>query len=221
MLCAIGIVGAIPFYVALFFLPLHGLDVPEESWSGTVAWAVLSSVFINGWVAAAFALALRALALTSLDSPNWFALISEVHLPEHRGTAFGLANLSNGISRSFGMWLTPAAPAFFAARFAQPWNFFVGLGFFQLFFLPTGLCYYEANGCEPSYDADQRRSRAEDCDMKNEEASIVGGTGPGILRVLPSPLTVRQSQPGRPGVSFPRPPAPRRKTAHRPIRYCD
>ena len=166
-LSAIGVLGAIPLYLALFFIPLTGLNIPEPAGTGEVIVAVLAGLFTNGWVAGAFFLALGAVALTSLDSPNWFALISEVNLPEHRGTAFGLANLSGGVGRAIGIWLTPAASIFFESRFAPPLNFAIGLAVFQLFFVPTGLCYYMATKTTPSDISEARRTMA----RRTEEAS--------------------------------------------------
>ena len=43
------------------------------------------------------ALATIALALTSANSPNWFALLADVNPPEHRGTVYSLGNLANGV----------------------------------------------------------------------------------------------------------------------------
>ena len=160
MLSAIGVLGAVPLFLTMFQLPMHGLDIPDQGSTGEVAGAVLWNLVTNGWVAAAFILALGAVALTSADSPNWFALLSEVNLPEHRGTAFGLANLSNGAGRALGIWLTPAAAVFFAARFDDPMNFALGLAVFQLFFLPAGYCYYRATKTTPKDIADARETVA-------------------------------------------------------------
>ena len=160
MLSVIGVLGAVPLYLALFFLPLHGLDIPATENRIEVLSGILRSLYTNYWVAGAFVLALAALALTSVDSPNWFALLSEVNLPEHRGTTFGLANMSNGIGRAFGIWLTPAASSFFEARFAPPLNFAIGLALFQFFFLPTGWCYYQATKTTPGDIAEVRRTLA-------------------------------------------------------------
>ena len=159
-LSAIGVLGAIPLYLALFFIPLTGLNIPEPAETGDVIATVFTSLFTNGWVATAFFLALGALALTSVDSPNWFALISEVNLPEHRGTAFGLANLSGGVGRAIGIWLTPAAAIFLESRFAPPLTFAVGLALFQLFFVPTGFCYYMARKTTPRDITEARRTMA-------------------------------------------------------------
>ena len=171
MLSAIGVLGAIPLYLALFFLPLHGLDLSESTGTGAVVGGVLRNLFTNGWVAGAFLLALGALALTSVDSPNWLALITDVNLPEHRGTVFGLGNLPNGIGRATGNGLTGVSFAYLAARFTPPRNFAVGLALFQLFFLPTGLCYYQATKTTPADTAAAKRTLA-------ERAKAIGVHGP-------------------------------------------
>ena len=145
-LSSIGILGAIPLFLISFFLPLNGLVVPDPAGGTEVILAVLRSFFTNVWVAAAFVLALGAVALTSADSPNWFALISDVNPPEQRGTLFGIANLSNGVGRAFGAGLTGVAFAYFESTtlFPPPWNYAVGLALFQLFFVPTGWFYFQA-----------------------------------------------------------------------------
>ena len=153
----VGILGAIPFFVAFFFVPLTGLEIPTEQGSIAIVLATLSSVVTNPFAATAFGLSVLALAFTSADSPNWYALISDVNLPEHRGTAFGLGNLSNGISRTLGNGLTVVAAGMLTARFGSPWNYAIGLTAFQVFFLPTGLCYWMASKTCP---ADIARVRA-------------------------------------------------------------
>ena len=169
-LSTIGIVGAIPLFLVLFFLPLSGLDIPEPAGTADVILAVFQSFFSNAWVVTAFVLALGALALTSADSPNWFALISDVNPPENRGTIFGIANLSNGVGRSAGNWLTGVAFTYFesSGRFSSPWNYAVGLALFQLFFIPTGFSYYKATKTIREDIADVKRiltERAQEADQ--------------------------------------------------------
>ncbi len=77
MVAAVGILAGIPFYVVLFFVPLR-LDIARDASAGSVVEAVLSSVFTQPTMAASFVAALIALTLTSANSPNWFALITEV-----------------------------------------------------------------------------------------------------------------------------------------------
>ena len=78
---------------------------------------------------------------------------------------FGLANLSNGIGRAFGIWLTPAAAFVLAARFDSPWNLVIGRALFQLCFWPTGYCYYRASKTTPG-DAEQVRRTLALCAAK-------------------------------------------------------
>lgn len=148
LLSMIGILGAIPFFLVLFFLPLP-IDLPPDPGLGATVSAILSSLVTNPAVAATFLMALVALALTSADSPNWFALIGDVNLPEHRGTVFGVGNLVNGGGRALGNGLVGLSFTALVARFPPPLNYAVGLAAFQLFFLPTGLAYWRASLSAP------------------------------------------------------------------------
>lgn len=146
---SIGILGAIPFFLLFFFIPLNNLDVTNGAGTGTLIGEVLREAVSNPWVAATFVASLFAVALTGADSPNWFALISDVNLPEHRGTIFGAANFANGIGRSAGNGMTGAVAGAFETALPPPLNWAVGLTVFQVFFLPTGYCYYRAAQTSP------------------------------------------------------------------------
>jgi MFS family permease len=146
---SIGILGAIPFFLVFFFIPLRGLEVTNGADTGTLVIEVLQNLVTNPWVAGAFLASLAAVALTGADSPNWFALISDVNLPEHRGTIFGLANFANGIGRATGNGLTGAVAGAFERALPPPLNWAVALTVFQIFFLPTGYCYYRAAKTSP------------------------------------------------------------------------
>jgi len=141
---AIGILGAIPFFLIFFWVPLRGLEVTDGASTATFIPEVLRAIVTNPWVALAFLSALIALALTSADSPNWFALISDVNLPEHRGTVFGVGNFVNGVGRATGTALTAASADAMQKALPPPFNLALGLSLFQVFFLPTGWCYWKA-----------------------------------------------------------------------------
>ncbi len=157
ILSSIGILGAIPFFLVFFFVPLRGLDVTSGASTVTLVGEVLREVVSNPWVAVAFMAALFAVALTGAESPNWFALISDVNLPEHRGTIFGVANFANGVGRSAGNGVTGAVAGAFETALPPPLNWAVGLTAFQVFFLPTGYCYYRAAQTSPG-DINEVRS---------------------------------------------------------------
>ncbi|SCL18339.1 Major Facilitator Superfamily protein [Micromonospora nigra] len=148
LVAAVGILAAVPFYLVLFFVPMR-IDVPDGGGTGAVVRAVLASVVTEPTVGLSLLTALLALALTSANSPNWFALIADVNPPEHRGTVYSLGNLVNGVGRAAGNGLVGAAFHGLRAAFPPPLNYAVGLAAFQLFFVPTGVMYWLASRTSP------------------------------------------------------------------------
>lgn len=148
LVAAIGILAGIPLYIVLFFVPLR-VHVPDGAETGQIVTAVLSSVVTEPTVGLSFLVALLALALTSANSPNWFALIADVNPPEHRGTVYSLGNLVNGIGRSAGNGLVGVVFAALRSAFPPPLNFAIGLSIFQLLFIPTGVMYLLAARTSP------------------------------------------------------------------------
>jgi MFS family permease len=148
LVASIGILAGIPFYVVLFFAPLH-LSFPKDATTGGVAGAVLSSVVTEPTVTVAFLASLLALALTSANSPNWFALLADVNPPEHRGTVYSMGNLANGVGRAAGNSLVGATFGALARALPPPLNYATGLALFQGFFIPTGIMYYLASRTAP------------------------------------------------------------------------
>jgi MFS family permease len=144
LVASVGVLAAVPFYVVLFFVPMS-IKVPDGASSGAVIRAVLSAVFTEPTVGACLATAVFALALTSANSPNWFAMIADVNPPEHRGTVYSLGNLVNGVGRAGGNALVGVAFRGLATAFPPPLNYAVGLAGFQLFFIPTGVMYWLAS----------------------------------------------------------------------------
>jgi MFS family permease len=148
LVAAVGILAAVPFYLVLFFVPMR-IDVPDGAGAGRVIGAVLGSVLTEPTIGLSFLTALVALALTSANSPNWFALIADANPPEHRGTVYSLGNLVNGVGRAAGNGLVGVAFQGLRAAFPPPLNFAVGLAVFQLFFVPTGVMYWLASRTSP------------------------------------------------------------------------
>lgn len=142
---AIGILAGVPLYVLLFFAPI-GLPAPRDRPALEI---VLGSLFTSPGLLGAFLLALLALALTSANSPNWFALIADVNPPEHRGTVYSMGNLVNGVGRAAGNGLVGAVFAALARSFPPPANLAIGLAAFQVFFVPTGIMYWLASRTSP------------------------------------------------------------------------
>jgi hypothetical protein len=126
-------------------MPLH-LELDDGD---NVVGAVLRSVVTDPLMALGFLTALVALALTSANAPNWYALIAEVNPPEHRGTVFSLGNLANGVGRSAGNYLSARAIDALARAMPPPLNYAVGMAIFQIFFIPTGIMYWLASRTAP------------------------------------------------------------------------
>ena len=144
LVAAVGVLAAVPFYLVLFLVPMR-IDVPDGAGTGAIVRAVLLNVVHEPTVAAGLATAILALALTSANSPNWFALIADVNPPEHRGAVYSLGNLVNGVGRAGGNALVGLAFRGLSSTFPPPLNYAVGLAAFQLFFIPTGVMYWLAS----------------------------------------------------------------------------
>src|SRR5690606_5232873 len=108
LVAAIGMLAAVPLYLILFFIPMR-ITVPDGAPTADVVRAVLTSVVTEPTIGASLLLALVALALTSANSPNWYALIVDVNPPEYRGTVYSLGNLVNGVGRAIGNATFPVA----------------------------------------------------------------------------------------------------------------
>ena len=147
---AIGNLGAVPFTIAFFLLPFTGLDVPEGADIVTLVWASFTSVLTNGYLMAAFFLALVSIILGVIDSPNKAALINDVNLPEHRGTVVGLMVVANGLGLSISNGLAGVAFTRLAEVLPLPWNYSIPLSLFHLFMIPAGLCFIQAIKTTPA-----------------------------------------------------------------------
>lgn len=149
MVAAIGVLAAVPLFVALFFFPLR-LDLPTGETDRTaIVLGVLRSLVTEPAMTGTFLFALVAIALISAQSPNWYALLAEVNPPEHRGTAFSAGNLVNGLGRTAGTYLVVRTFEGLERALPPPLNYAVGLAAFQLFFIPTGIMYWLASRSSP------------------------------------------------------------------------
>lgn len=171
---AVGILGGIPFFLMFFFIPLRGIEVTAGAGSATLIVEVLRNLVTNGWVAAAFLTSLLGIAFSGADSPNWYALMSDVNLPEHRGTVFGAANLANAFGRAPGSALASGLAGALERSIAPPLNWAISLSVFQVFFLPTGYCYYRAAGTSPG-DIEEVRSILRQRSAKKTETGSPDG----------------------------------------------
>ncbi len=142
-LCLLTTLAAIPFQIIVFFIPLHGLFLPEDGGIISVALFTLWSIISNLWIGFTFVVAIFAMAFSSADTPNRNALLTDVNLPEHRGTAVGMLAIAVGVGVALGNVTAGFTFEYLTQYFESPLNYVVGLTLFQLFFIPAGLCYYQ------------------------------------------------------------------------------
>ncbi|MEZ4590997.1 MAG: MFS transporter [Chloroflexota bacterium] len=140
-LAAIGIVVSAPLYVWLYFIPFRGLALPETGNFLELATAVLLAFVSNGWVILAFLVAFTAVTFQSADPPNWAAIITDVNLPEHRGTVIGLSRMFRAVGNALSVWLAGWLFAWLNGRLPEPDNYAVGLALFQVLVIPALICY--------------------------------------------------------------------------------
>jgi hypothetical protein len=150
LVSAFGTLAAIPFFLIFFWVPLRGLELTEGAGTLTLLGELITGFVTNPWLTAAFISALLAYSLTSVDSPNGFALIADVNLPEHRGTVFGVRDLGSNIGRSIGIALAPVVAGSLERSLPPPVNWIVSLSVFQLVFVPAGWCYWKASETCPA-----------------------------------------------------------------------
>lgn len=145
LLAAYGFWAAIPCYVALFWMPL---PIAADATGG--AFAIVAEQFSQNiwWTLAALAATLATVAQAT-NAPNWYALVCEVNLPEHRGTAFSFITFANNIGRALGAILVATTFEWLARTLPAPTNYALGLTIFQLFFIPAGLCFWFAARSTP------------------------------------------------------------------------
>ncbi len=140
-LAMLGLLVSAPLYVWLYFIPFRNLALPEPASFWQLATAVLLAFFTNGWVILAFLVAFTAVTFQSADPPNWAAMITDVNLPEHRGTVIGLSRLFRAVGNAISVWLAGWLFASLTGRLPEPGNYTVGLSLFQIFVLPAIVCY--------------------------------------------------------------------------------
>jgi len=138
---------AMPLYIAMFFVPMNNLQLPDSTNPIEVFWSLIKDILTNPWMLSIFILAVGATMAQSAHSPNWLALITDLNLPEHRATVFSLSNLLNGIGKALGNVLLGFVLAFVSLKFDQPENYIVTLTIFQLFLIPSFICYMMISKC--------------------------------------------------------------------------
>lgn len=150
IISAIGVILGIPLVIGMLLIPFQLPSVPNTDDFGVLLGYIAGQLISNPLFILTFICALLAAIFSSADSPNFFALVGDVNLPEHRGTMFGFANFINGIGRSLGLVVLPGIQLVLILFLPLEWSWIWALIFTLLFFIPTGICYLVTIRTAPS-----------------------------------------------------------------------
>lgn len=68
-------------------------------------------------------------------------MITDVNLPEHRGTVIGLSRMCRAVGNALSVWLAGWLFAWLNGRLPEPDNYAYGLALFQILVIPAFICY--------------------------------------------------------------------------------
>ncbi|MEM3948696.1 MAG: MFS transporter, partial [Zestosphaera sp.] len=90
-------------------------------------------------------LGLVGMVFVTWAAPNVPAVLSEVSLPEHRGTIFGLFNITDNIGSAFGPTIASLLMTFFLSTgIPEPNNMLYGMIAISLFWVPCAFLWLPA-----------------------------------------------------------------------------
>ncbi len=141
IISAIGVFMGIPLFIGALLVPFQLAAVPNTNDTTSIIIYMLGQMVFNPLFFIVFIFAFFAAICMSADSPNFFALVGDINLPEHRGTIFGFSNFINGLGRSTGLIIIPVLVLSLEKIFPDPLNWVMSMIFVQLFFIPTGIFY--------------------------------------------------------------------------------
>ena len=140
-LTAIFVFLTMPFYILMFSVPMTNLSLPTDNNVFMILMAIIKQIFTNPWITLMFVLSFLASAAQSANTPNWLALITDVNFPEHRGTAFSIANLFNSFGRFIGNIGVGVILAIIAMHSHEPYTYIITLSILQIFLVPSAISY--------------------------------------------------------------------------------
>jgi MFS transporter, Spinster family, sphingosine-1-phosphate transporter len=130
-----------PLYIFMFIIPMDNLILPKDNNALSILVILIKQIFINPRIAILFVLSFLASAAQSANTPNWLALITDVNFPEHRGTAFSVANLFNSLGRTIGNIGVGTVLGIISIRYHEPKSYIITLSILQIFLIPSAICY--------------------------------------------------------------------------------
>ncbi|MDR3594670.1 MFS transporter [Clostridium sp.] len=140
LLTSVFVFITIPLYFAMFIIPMKNLLISDNNVS-SILLSLLKEIVMNPWMTVMFVLSFLVSAAQSANAPNWLALITDVNLPEHRGTAFSVANIASSLGRTLGNVGIGYLLTIISKYAGEPNNYIITLSIFQMSLLPAAMCY--------------------------------------------------------------------------------
>ncbi|MEM7330884.1 MAG: MFS transporter [Chloroflexota bacterium] len=138
----IGSMASAPFFIILFFMPLQGVTPPDTfTLASSLIW-IIESFLQNPLLIVAFFLATVGNILLAADLPNWAAMITNLNLPEHRGTAIGISRLFRAAGNALGIATAGFLFSWLQNIYSETDAFAVGLAVFQGVTIVSAGCYW-------------------------------------------------------------------------------
>ncbi|MFX1294040.1 MAG: MFS transporter [Promethearchaeota archaeon] len=147
---AVAVLIGVPLSIVMVLIPINFIGVPNTDELTTIIAYINSLFFTNPAFLLAFIISIFAAIFISAIDPNFFALIGDANLPEHRGTLFGFANLISGIGRSIGLIILPGLQLLLGSFLPLDMSWTLAFIFTLLFFIPTGICFIYSIRSAPS-----------------------------------------------------------------------
>jgi Sugar phosphate permease len=140
LLTAFFVFITMPLYFGMFITPMNNLALNDSNVS-SILFSILNQAVTNPWISIMFLLSFLASAAQSANTPNWLALITDVNFPEHRGTAFSIANIAGSLGRTLGNVGIGYLLAIVSKTAAEPNNYIITITIFQMFLIPAAMLY--------------------------------------------------------------------------------
>ena len=141
LITAVFVFLTMPLYILMFIIPMDHLSLPNDNNPIFIFINLIQQIFVNPWMLLLFVLSFLASAAQSANTPNWLALITDVNLPEHRGTAFSVANLFNSVGRTIGNVGVGIVLGVISTYLDEAYSFIITLSILQIFLIPSAFCY--------------------------------------------------------------------------------
>ena len=125
----------------MYLIPIDSLVLPDDHHALSIFIHLVKQLFTNPWMTLLFVLSFFASASQSANTPNWLALITDVNLPEHRGTVFSVANLCNSLGRTIGNIGVGVLLSLVSIAYHEPTSYMITLSILQIFLIPSAICY--------------------------------------------------------------------------------